>query len=207
MGCGETSETTMEATAEIMNFNESEAALTPVEELDSVAQFSEEPVTDTAQVAEKASQESFDMDWEEYEASMTKDFSFVILISTESYESALERAHDASEKLGYPIDLRGHRPHVESGLTVSKEVCEEDICGGGVVDYPLYLPRNDWGDSKYISVEYSNGYEGFNPGYYIVILASAEKGDPIIQEALDEARKYYQDAYAKTCGIWVGCQC
>ena len=92
------------------------------------------------------------------------------------------------------------------GLSLPREVCEEDICGGGL-NYPIYLPRNDWGDSKYVSVEYSDGFEGFTKGYYIVVIASGEKGDTMIKEALNEAKKFYSDAYVKTCGVWMGCQC
>ncbi|MFT6922682.1 MAG: hypothetical protein ACJA1C_001688 [Crocinitomicaceae bacterium] len=152
------------------------------------------------------SEEYVDLDWQEYEASMSKDFSFVIVISTKDYDEALKRAKDASEKLGYPLDLRGLHPNDEMGLSLPKEVCEA-ICGGDVVDYPQYLPRNDWGESKYVSVEYSDGFKGFTKGYYIVVVASGEKGDPIIKEAVTESRKFYKDAYAKTCGVWMGCGC
>lgn len=152
------------------------------------------------------SDEYEEIDWDDYMSEMTQDFSFVIIISTTRYDEALDRAIDASEKLGYPLQLRGLHPNEETGLSLPKDVCE-GICGGGMVEYPQYLPRNDWGDSKYVSIEYSNGFDGFNPGYFIVIIASGEKGDPIIQEALEESRQYYEDAYAKTCSIWVGCSC
>ncbi|MCH2224150.1 MAG: hypothetical protein MK066_05220 [Crocinitomicaceae bacterium] len=152
------------------------------------------------------SDELEDVDWADYEESQTRDFSFVILISTKSYKVALNRAKDASKKLGYPLDLRGLHPNEEIGLSLSKKECEEEVCGGGL-DYPIYLPRSDWGEEKYVSVEYSNGYKGFTKGYYIVIVASGEKGDPIVDEALTESRRFYKDAYAKTCGVWVGCGC
>ncbi|NRA10503.1 MAG: hypothetical protein HRT57_00945 [Crocinitomicaceae bacterium] len=147
-----------------------------------------------------------DLDWQEYEASLTKDFSFVIIISTKDYDEALKKAKDASSKLGYPLNLRGLHPNDEMGLSLPEEVCD-DICGGGMVEYPQYLPRNDWGESKYVSVEYSNGFKGFTKGYYIVVVASGEKGDPIIKEAVNESHKFYKDAYAKTCGVWMGCGC
>lgn len=160
------------------------------------------PINDESEVSE----EFEDVEWEDYEASMTQDFSFVILISTKDYDSALERAKEASEKLGYPIDLRDLHENDEIGLSLPRKVCEEDICGGGL-DYPIYIPRSDWGESKYVSIEYSDGFEGFTTGYYIVVVASGKKGDPIIQEALEEAREFYDDAYAKTCGVWMGCGC
>ncbi len=155
----------------------------------------------------EAPEEFEDMDWAEYEESLTKDFSFVIIISTKSYDAALKRAKEASEKLGYPLDLRGLYPNKEIGLSFSKEVCEEEICGGGMVDYPVYIPRSDWGEEKYISVEYSDAFDGFTKGYYIVVVASGEKGAPVVKEALTEAKKFYKDAYAKTCGVYMGCGC
>ena len=161
---------------------------------------------DLTTISQEISEEYVDIDWLEYEKSLTKDFSFVIIISTKSYDAALERAEEASEKLGYPLDLRGLHPNDEMGLSLPREVCEA-ICGGDVVDYPQYLPRNDYGESKYVSVEYSNGFRGFTKGYYIVVVASGEKGDPIINEAVKESKKYYKDAYAKTCGVWMGCGC
>jgi len=164
----------------------------------------EEPAVDTTVV--QSNEQYEDIDWQEYEESMTQDYSFVIIISTKDYDAALERAEEASEKLGYKLDLRGLKPNVEMGLTLPKDVCE-GICGGDVVEFPQYLPRDSWGDTKYVSVEYSNGFDGFNPGYYIVIVASGEKGDPVIQESLDHAKKFYDDAYAKTCGVWMGCGC
>lgn len=147
-----------------------------------------------------------DVDWKTFEEEMTKDFSFVILISTKSYAAALERAEEASKKLNYPLNLRGLHENNEIGLSFSRKVCEEEICGGGL-HYPIYIPRSDWGDSKYISIEYSDAFEGFTKGYYIVIAASGEKGAPAVNESLEESREFYKDAYAKTCGVWVGCGC
>lgn len=161
---------------------------------------------DTAAQEVNVSEEYVDLDWLEYEASMSKDFSFVIIISTKDYDEALKRAKDASEKMGYPLDLRGLHPNDETGLSLPKEVCE-DICGGGMVEYPQYLPRDNWGESKYVSVEYSDGFKGFTKGYFIVVVASGEKGDPMIKDAVTESRKFYKDAYAKTCGVWMGCGC
>lgn len=185
-----------------------DSAIAPIEQTDAP-----DPMTDmdTTNVEEPASEsnaaaEYDDVDWDQYMDDMTKDFSFVIIISTKSYDAAMERAEEASKNLNYPLDLRGLHENAESGLSHDKELCE-GICGGDVVEYPCYLPRNDYGESKYVSIEYSNGFDGFNPGYYIVVVASSEKGDPSIQEALEEARVFYEDAYAKTCGVWVGCQC
>lgn len=154
----------------------------------------------------EAPEEFYDMDWAEYQESFMRDFSFVIIISTKSYDAALKRAKEASEKLGYPLDLRGLHANKEIGLSFSREVCEDEICGGGL-NYPIYIPRSDWGEDKYISIEYSDAFARFTKGYYIVVVASGEKGAPVVKEALTEAKKHYKDAYAKTCSVYMGCGC
>ncbi|MFT5821881.1 MAG: hypothetical protein ACI8ZM_003137 [Crocinitomix sp.] len=170
--------------------------------------YEEAPIEEPVELSTENnnSEEYEDIDWDDYMASMTQNFSFVIIISTKSYDAALERAQDASDKLGYPLNLRDLVPNEEMGLTLPREICS-GICGDDSIEFPQYLPRSDYGDSKYVSVEYSNGFDGFNPGYYIVVIASGEKGDPVVQEALEEAQQYYDDAYAKTCGVWMGCGC
>lgn len=187
---------------------DSETPETPEEiEKDTVPEQEEMTESQKAEMESSVVPDEYvDLDWLEYEESLTQDFSFVIITSTKSYDAALKRAKEASEKLGYPMDLRGLHENKEIGLSLSKKVCEEEICGGGL-DYPIYLPRSDWGDSKYVSVEYSDGFEGFTKGYYIVVVASGEKGDPVVKEALSDAKKFYKDAYAKTCGVWMGCGC
>ncbi|MFT5600939.1 MAG: hypothetical protein ACI9N1_001176 [Flavobacteriales bacterium] len=155
---------------------------------------------------EAAVNEYDDIDWQDYEASMTKDYSYVILISTKSYGAALERAIEAAEKLGYPLNLRDLSPNDEIGLTLPVDLCE-GICGDIGIQFPQYLPRNNYGDTKYISVEYSDGFEGFTKGYYIVVAASGEKGSTEVKKALQESKTHYKDAYSKTCGVWMGCGC
>jgi hypothetical protein len=75
------------------------------------------------------SEEYVDLDWQEYEASMSKDFSFVIVISTKDYYEALKRAKDASEKLGYPLDLRGLHPNDEMTSLIILNTFQETIGG------------------------------------------------------------------------------
>jgi len=154
----------------------------------------------------KVSSEYENTDWQSYESSMTKDYSYVIVMSTKSYDDALKRAEEASKELEYTLNLRDLHPNTETGLALPVETCES-ICGGGVVEYPCYLPRIDWTDTKYVSVEYSDGYEGFTKGYYIVIVASGAKNHPEVKEALNEAKSLYSDAYIKTCGVFMGCGC
>ncbi len=202
MACGENSSSTEEAIEQAEVITENGTS----ESTEVTNQAQSEPIVEDENATASTANEYADIDWDDYMESMTKDYSFVILISTKSYDSALKRAQEASEKLGYPLNLRDLHANEQTGLSLPKEQCEE-ICGGAGVEYPQYLPRIDWGESKYVSIEYSNAYEEFTKGYYIVIAASGEKGDPIIQEALREAKQFYEDAYAKTCSVYLGCSC
>ena len=202
IACSENNSATEEAIAQAEVITENGTS----ELTEETNQAQSEPTVEDENVTASTANEYDDIDWNDYMESMSRDYSFVILISTKNYDAALKRAEEAAEKLGYPLDLRDLHANEETGLSFPKEQCEE-ICGGVGIEYPQYLPRNDWGESKYVSVEYSNGYSGFTKGYYIVVVASGEKGDPIIQEALDEAKQFYEDAYAKTCSVYIGCSC
>ncbi len=208
VACSEQAE---ETTDNAVQENQTETVQTEPDEMDheesNTADSEEMTPTQEAEIeSEEVPEEFDDIDWDAYEDEMTQDFSFVIILSTKSYDAAVKRANEAAEKLGYPVDLRGLHENKEIGLSLSRKVCEEEICGGGL-DYPIYIPRSDWGNSKYVSVEYSDAFDGFTKGYYIVVVSSGAKGDTEVSEALKEAKQLYKDAYAKTCGVWMGCGC
>ncbi len=67
------------------------------------------------------------------------------------------------------------------------------------------MSRGRYDDGAYISIEYSSAFNGWTDGYYVVIAASAEKSDPVINKTLNKAKKRWKDAYAKSAEIWLGC--
>ncbi len=128
---------------------------------------------------------------------------FVIVHATRDYNAALKTARDASRHLKFPLDLNGNKPHKTAGLSPSKADCE-----GSAWDYPCYTPRGNGSPAenpRFVSIEWSNGYEGFAPGYYIVVVADGEPGSEVSRGALASAKKHYKDAYAKTTRVWYGC--
>jgi hypothetical protein len=125
---------------------------------------------------------------------------FVIIRSTTDYEAALQTARSAASRLQLKLDLRDLKKNKESGLSFSKKVCEEEW-----EEYPCYVARGRWDDGNYISIEYSDAYNGFRKGYYIVIIAGGEKGDALVKTILTKAKKYYKDAYSKTTKVYIGC--
>ena len=122
---------------------------------------------------------------------------FVIARSTKDYTAAKQTAQDAAKKLALKLDLRDLKPHKKNGLTYSKADCENE---GG---YPCYISRGRYDDGDYVSIEWSNAFDGFAKGYYIVILASGNKQD--INPTLTKAKKFYKDAYTKQTSVYIGC--
>ncbi|MEO0470490.1 MAG: hypothetical protein AAF206_12770 [Bacteroidota bacterium] len=123
--------------------------------------------------------------------------SFAIIHSTKDYQAALQTANEASEKLDLAVNLRGYAPHPTLGLDT------DSICGCG--ENHGYIARGRWDDGEYISIEYSDQYQGFAEGYYVVMISSREKGSEPLKEVVARAKSYYADAYVKTASVYVGC--
>ncbi len=128
---------------------------------------------------------------------------FLIILSTKDYSEALKVCREADAKLDYGIDLRDLEYNNKIGLTYSKEILEDEDNGGKKGNFPWYFPRGRYDDGRYFSIEYSNGYESFAKGYYIVIVESGEVGS--LSETLKEVKQYYKNAYIKRAKIYMGC--
>lgn len=137
---------------------------------------------------------------EEFNVSVPKNI--VILQSTRDYNAALAGARQAAAKLKRPLKLNDNHPNKELGLSLTKADCE-----GNGYDFPCYLPRGNGmaEDSDYLSVEFSDGYEGFAKGYYIVVAALANPNSANLSQTLARVRKAYPSAYAKHTSVWRGC--
>ena len=125
----------------------------------------------------------------------------LILQSTKGYKSAVATARQAATRLHAPLQLAGNLPNSQTGLSLSRKDCATNG-----FEYPAYVARGRGNDrNTYISVEYSAGYKGFAPGYYLVVAAVAQPGAALVQKAFVAARQWYPDAYAKRTQVWVGC--
>ena len=122
--------------------------------------------------------------------------SFLIAKSTKSYEEAKTFAMNLSAKSGIKIDFRGLLSDSTFGLSEAKEVCEEQG-----FTFPCYIARGRYDDGIYISIEYSNAYEGFSEGYYIVVVASGE----IEKRLIKQIKAYVPGAYVKKSSVYMGC--
>jgi len=121
---------------------------------------------------------------------------FVIVQSTKDFAAAKLTAAKAAKQLGEKLDLRGLQPNKKSGLTNSKKDCEMD-------GYPCYYSRGRYDDGDYVSIEWSNAFEKFAKGYYIVIVCSGDKTS--VTANLQKTKKIFKDAYYKQDSIYLGC--
>ncbi len=125
---------------------------------------------------------------------------FVIVSAGKNFDAMKKLAEKVSIQLNYKLDLRGLSEDKTLGLTISKEVCEEHG-----FEFPSYIPRGRYDDGEFVSIEYTNGYEGFTPGYYIIIVSAHDKGNTKLTDALKFVKKYYKSAYIKYADVYMGC--
>lgn len=124
----------------------------------------------------------------------------LIAHSGKDYTKAMAIAKKLSTQLKLKLDLRGLKPNKELGLSDSKKNCEE-----GFGFFPCYVPRGHYEDGSYISIEYSDSFEGFAKGYYIVVVAHYQTGNSAIKTLLTKTKKIIPDAYIKRTSVYTGC--
>ncbi len=126
---------------------------------------------------------------------------FIIIHASENYEASKKVANEAQKHLGYKLDLRNHIKNETLGLSLPKVVCEENG-----FEYPFYVQRGRAKDGNYISIEYTNIYNSFTEGFYIIVVANFPKTEKNkLKETLKFVKKHYESAYIKYTDIYMGC--
>ena len=125
---------------------------------------------------------------------------FLILKSTKDYNEALNFVKEVSKKLEIKIDLRDLSPNEKTGLSFPDSICMSEFG-----QMPCYVARGRWDDGVYLSIEYSNAYDKFKSGYYIVIAASDFKENNTLKATLKKVKENISDAYIKYTKVYVGC--
>jgi len=120
-----------------------------------------------------------------------------------SYDAALRAARSYSQRSGHPYDSRGMVYDKKRGLIWPDDL-EDEIWAGA------YAPRRyddecaPWNGSPCVTVERSAEYEGFAPGFYIVVGGILDHSSERAQR-LAAARKLVSGAYVKDTDIYLGC--
>lgn len=123
--------------------------------------------------------------------------SFCIILSTKNYAEAKKIAEETSTKTNLKLDLRGLVPNNKTGLTTPKK----DLLEGEF--FPQYYSRGRYDDGEYVSIEYSDAFDGFTKGFFIVVTCSGNKKEA--NNALKKMKLLYKTAYVKHTKIYVGC--
>lgn len=126
---------------------------------------------------------------------------FVVVRSTPDYVEALRVARSASTQLGLGLDLRGLVYEPDQGLTLPEEECEKD----SLAPYPCYVARGRYDAGVYLSVERTDAYESFRPGFFVVVAASGQPGSNELASTLEAVHSSYPDAYLKVAKVYHGC--
>lgn len=126
---------------------------------------------------------------------------FVIVRSTPDHSEASRFAEHVSSATGFELDLRGLTYQPEHGLSLSKQECEQRQLG----PFPCYVARGRFDAGVYVSVERSDAYEGFRPGYFIVVAASGPPGSADLDTTLETVRGASPDAYLRVAEVYHGC--
>jgi hypothetical protein len=134
---------------------------------------------------------------------------FLILSSSKDYKTALAAANQSSQSLKLPLQLRGLKPktNVKKGLTLPKDSCI--LYMGGLYsdgdEADCYFARGRFDDGQYVSIEYSDAYDSFAKGYYIVIISNSQKESEELKSLYKKSKVKYNDAYIKMSKVYMCC--
>ncbi len=131
---------------------------------------------------------------------MVQKTGFIIISASKKYEDAKKTAIKASKTLGYKLDLRDLQANADIGLSFSKEVCED-----AGFDFPCNVQRGRSNENKFVSVEYTNMYDGFSKGFYIVVVATYPENSAELKPTLKYVKKYFKSAYIRYTDVYMGC--
>ena len=124
-----------------------------------------------------------------------EDIGFLIVGASKQYNTALKITEDASQKLGFEVNLRGYYEDATLSLAT------DQVCGCG--ENHGYIPRGRFDHGEYISIEHTDYFEKFTDGWYIVVVDTGSPG--LLKESLPAVKKHFPDACIKQEPVYAGC--
>lgn len=126
-----------------------------------------------------------------------------ILTAQKSFAEAKKDAEKIAKESGLPFSMEGRVYDKKAGLIYPRNYEDEVFAGQYVARrYNETSIKNK--DTAYLSIERSDGYDGFTPGYYIVVAGVYESA----KDAQAQAKRFSPwapTAYAKKTKIYMGC--
>ncbi|MEM0968927.1 MAG: hypothetical protein AAGJ31_06235 [Verrucomicrobiota bacterium] len=140
----------------------------------------------------------------EVEDCWTQDRYVAILSAYPSFADARRDAEKMAQKEGTPFSMEGRIYDAKRGL-IYPDDSPDEVFRGEYVPRRYHFMFSDSGQEfSFLSVERSDGYEGFRPGYYIVVAGIYETASEAKAQA-DRFRSWAPTAYAKKTQIYMGC--
>ncbi len=128
----------------------------------------------------------------------------VILSATKSFEEAKEDAQKFAKESGIPFTMRG-MIFDKRGLRYPDDFDVPGMEGGYASRSHNYAIENGRELEVFLSIEKSEAYEGFKPGFYIVV-AGIEESQELAAKRKKVFEKIAPQSYIKKTKIFMGCQ-
>ena len=131
---------------------------------------------------------------------------YVVILSVyKSFAKAKVDAMKISKAAKLPFSMEGRFFDKKRGLIYPDNFEDEAFRGGYVARryHTTQLPGQEV-DTEYLSVERSDGYDGFQPGYYMVVVG-IRKNSATAEKQAKQFTAWAPTAYAKKTKIYMGC--
>jgi hypothetical protein len=119
------------------------------------------------------------------------------------FADARADAEKIARESGRPFSMEGRVFDKKRGL-IYPENFEDETFAGGYVARRFNETLINEKETPYLSVERSDGYDGFKPGYYIVVAGIFENAKDA-QDCVKKFTAWAPTAYAKKTKIYMGC--
>jgi len=128
-----------------------------------------------------------------------------ILSAYPKYADAHRDAKKIAAASGTPYSSEG-RVYVNNRGLIYPDNYTDDVFAGNYVArrYNTTVLPNQTNETEFLSVERSDGYPGFRPGYYIVVAGIYDSADPARKQAA-KYKAWAPTGYAKKTKIFMGC--
>jgi hypothetical protein len=127
----------------------------------------------------------------------------VILSANTTFADAKKDASRFSKASGIPFSMRG-MVYDQKGLRYPDNFEEPSLAGGYESRRFNYAVENGRELSEFLSIEKSDDYPGFKPGYFIVV-ASIEDSSQAANAVLKKFTKVAEKPYVKKTTLYMGC--
>ncbi|MFC7337801.1 hypothetical protein ACFQY0_11475 [Haloferula chungangensis] len=139
------------------------------------------------------------------EEPMTKERHVAILSAYKIFADARKDAEKIAKASEVPFSMEDRVYDEKRGLIYPDDF-DDEVYAGGYVARRYDMTHVADGDTQtaFLSVEKSDAYDGFTPGYYIVVAGIQESRESALKQ-IAKFKKWAPTAYVKKTKIYLGC--